>query len=308
MNFNLIIIMYDLAIIWAWSAWLPAWIYASRYKIKNVIIGEMFGWALTQSHLVANYPWYEAISWKELMDKFLEHARASWSEILNEKAINISIKNDLFEITLSSWNIIQTKKVIVAIGNKYRKLWLPEEENYIWKWVSYCATCDGMFFRNREVAIVWWGNTALTEALYLSEICKKVYIIHRKNSFRAENVLIETAKKHENIEFVMESNVTKINWWLFLESVELNSSKVINVDGLFVAIGNEPDTRILDELSVKLDEEGYIIVDARQETNISWLYAAWDITTNSNKFKQTLISAAEWALSAASVHEDLLKS
>lgn len=299
--------MYDLAIIWTWSAWLPAWIYASRYKIKNIIIGEMLGWALTQSHLVENYPWYEHISGKDLMDKFLEHARNSWSEILNDKVIKIIRKEDKFELTTVGWKEIMAKKILIAIGNKYRRLGLEEEQEFIWRWVSYCATCDGMFFRWREVAIVWWWNTALTEAIYLAEICSKVNIIHRKNEFRAEKVLVETAKKHSNIEFFMENEVKKINWWFYLEWLELSSWKNLKVDWLFVAIWNEPDTSLLDWFDVKLDEEWYIIVDSRQATSISWIYAAWDITTNSNKFKQTLISAAEWALAAASIHEDIIK-
>lgn len=300
--------MYDLAIIWAWSAGLPAGIYASRYKIKNVIIGELLGGALTQSHLVENYPWVQHISGKALMDNFLIHASESGSEILHDRVSKITKKEVWFGLSTVASKEILAKYVLVAIGNKYRCLGLEEEKSYIGRGVSYCATCDGMFFRGREVAVVWGGNTALTEALFLAEICSKVHIIHRKDSFRAEKVLVESATHHSNIVFHMDSTVEKIEWEMYLENLKLNWWRDLRVDWLFVAIGNEPDTSLVDKLWVKLDEEWYIIVDARQETSVKWIYAAGDITTNSNKFKQTLISAAEWALSISSIHEDILKA
>lgn len=299
--------MYDLVIIWAWSAWLPASIYASRYKIKNLVIWELLWGALTQSHLVENYPWYEHISWRDLMDKFLSHAKESGWEVIWDRVSSISKNDKIFKLQTIWWNVFESKAILIAIWNKYRCLWLSEEKDFIWRWVSYCATCDGMFFKWRDVAIVWWWNTALTEALYLSEICNKVYIIHRKSDFRAEKVLVETAKKHKNIEFVMSSEVKKISGWFYLEEVELSTWDKLKIDWLFIAIWNEPDTSLFDDLWVKTDDEWYIIVDERQKTNVDFVYAAWDITTNSNKFKQTLISAAEWALAAASIHEDLMK-
>ncbi|MDD2566024.1 MAG: FAD-dependent oxidoreductase [Candidatus Gracilibacteria bacterium] len=299
--------MYDLAIIGAGSAGLPAGIYASRYKIKNIIIGEMLGGALTQSHLVENYPGFEHISGKELMDKFLVHARESGSEVLNDRVSRLEKTDKGFELSTSSGKEIFAKKILIAIGNKYRCLGLEEEAGFIGRGVSYCATCDGMFFKGREVAIVGGGNTALTEALYLSEICSKVHVIHRKPDFRAEKVLIDTASKHENIIFHMNEKVEKIGGGFYLENILLSSGKELKVDGLFVAIGNEPDTSLFTRIGIELDEEGYIVVDKRQQTSIPGIYAAGDITTNSNKFKQTLISAAEGALAASSIHEDLIK-
>ncbi len=299
--------MYDLAIIWAWSAWFPAGIYASRYKVKNIIIWELLWWALTQSHLVENYPWYRHISWRDLMNEFQAHAEESWSEILNDRVIEIKKSWDLFRLLTSNRQEIEAKKILVAIWNKYRCLWIKEEKEFIWRWVSYCATCDWMFFKWRDVVVVWWGNTALTETLFLAEICNKVHIVHRRGEFRAENVLIESAKKHENIVFHLGKNVSKIEGGFYIEDIILDDWSKIKADWLFVAIWNEPDTTLLNWLWVVLDEEWYIVVDKRQQTNIDWIYAAWDITTNSNKFKQTLISAAEGALAAASIHEDLLK-
>lgn len=299
--------MYDLAIIWAWSAGLPAWIYASRYKVKNIIIWEMLGWALTQSHLVENYPGFPHISGTALMDNFLNHAKESWSEILHDRVAIIHKEWDKFILTTIWWKEIKANYVLIAIGNRYRCLWLEEEKSFIWRWVSYCATCDGMFFKWREVAVVGWWNTALTEALFLSEICSKVHIIHRREEFRAEKILMQRAHSKENIVFHTNAKVEKIEWWFYLENIKLSSWIDLKVDWIFVAIGNEPDTSLFNNLGIELDSEWYIKVDKRQKTSVDWLYAAWDITTNSNKFKQTLISAAEWALAAASIHEDIIK-
>jgi thioredoxin reductase (NADPH) len=282
--------MYDLIIIWTWSAWLPAWMYASRYKIKNLIIGAMPGWALATSHKVENYPWIISSSGWEIMSNFKKHAEVSWSEILQETVIELDKKDRFFYVKTSSWKEFKSKFVIFATWNNYKKLWFKNENEFLGKWVSYCATCDGMFFKNMNVIIVWGWNTALTEALYLSEICKKVYLVHRKDTFRAEDIWVEQVKSKENIELILNEEVEEVNWDFFMEKAILKSWKVLNADWI-----------------LEKDKEWCLVVDKRQETSLKWLYAAWDVTTNSNKFRQTIMSAAEGCLSANSIHEDLLK-
>lgn len=299
--------MYDLIIIWTWSAWLPAWMYASRYKIKNLIIWWLPWWALATSHKVENYPWIISAPWKEIMDTFKEHAEKSWSEILQEMVSEVKKHEDHFHVTTSSWKEFKAKFVMLATGNQYRHLWFEWEDEFLWKWVSYCATCDGMFFKDRDVVIVWWWNTALTEALYLADICKKVYIVHRKDTFRAEDIWIDQVKARNNIELVLKEEVEKIEWKMFMESVTLKSWKTLNADWIFVAIGSDADTSLIDHLSPEKDSDWCLIVDKRQKTSVEWLYAAGDVTTNSNKFKQTIMSAAEWCLAANSIHEDMLR-
>ncbi len=300
--------MYDLIIIWSGSAGLPAWMYASRYKLKNVVIGGQPGWALATSHKVENYPWVLSAPGKEIMDNFAEHAKVSGSELLQDFVSDIEKTDQDFCVKTVSGKELKSHYLILATGNKYRHLWVPWEEEFLWKWVSYCATCDGMFFKDREVVIVGGGNTALTEALYLADICKKVYLVHRKNTFRAETIWVDQAHKRDNIEMVLEEEVAQIDWSMFVEKIELKSGKIIQADGIFVAIGSDPDTKLVSHLNPEMDDEGCLIVDARQETSIKWLYAAWDVSTNSNKFKQTIMSAAEWCLAANSVHEDKLRS
>lgn len=298
--------MYDVIIVWAWSAGYPAGMYASRYKLKNLIIWGQPGWALATSHNVENYPGTISAPGKEIMDKFKLHAEKTWSEFLQEMVNEVTKHEDHFHIVTSSWKEFKAKKIIIATWNNYKHLWSKWEREFLGKWVSYCATCDWMFFKWRDIVIVGWWNTALTEALYLAEICNKVYLVHRKDTFRAETSWVEKVKKTANIELVLNEEVEEITWSLFVEEIILKSGKVLKADWIFVAIWSVPNTKVVDNLNPEKDSEWCLVVDKRQQTSVAWLYAAWDITTNSNKFKQTIMSAAEWCLAANSVHEDFL--
>lgn len=298
----------DLIIIWAWSAWYPAWMYASRYNIKNIIIWAQPWGALATSHKVENWPWTISASGKEIMDDFRQHAITSWSEVLNELITSLDKVWDIFIIKTSSWKEFSSKYVIIATWNSHKHLWCIWEEEFLWKWVSYCATCDWNFFKNMTVVVAWWWNTALTESLYLSDLCKKVYIVHRRDTFRAEDTWVEQAKKRENIEFVLNEEIEEIAWNFYVEEIKLKSWRILKAEWIFIAVGTNPNIDIVSKLNPLKDEEWCLVVDKRQQTSISWLYAAWDVTTNSNKFKQTIMSAAEWCLAANSVHEDILKN
>ena len=301
--------MYDVIIIWAWSAGYPAGMYSSRYWMKNLIIWAMPWWALATSHKVENYPWILSAPWKEIMDNFKKHAENAGSEIITENVEKVEKKGDIFCITTSSKKEYEAKYVIIATGNNHRKLWVVWEKEFLGKWVSYCATCDWMFFKWVDIVLAWGGNTALTEALYLSDIVNKVYLVHRKDTFRAEDSWVEQAKKKENIEFVLNEEISEIKWGFSgMEEVVLKSGKILKAEWIFIAIWTLPNVWIVSELNLEKDKEWCLVVDSRQETSLKWLYAAWDVTTNSNKFKQTIMSAAEWCLAADSIHEDLLKS
>lgn len=300
--------MYDLIIIGAGSAGLPAGMYASRYKLRNCIIGAMPGGALATSHKVENYPGTLSASGREIMDRFTEHAVSAGSELIQDEVIDVTKTGNIFRVKTSSGKMLESKAVLLAIGNKYKKLWAPGEEKFLGAWVSYCATCDGMFFRNRTIALVGGGNTAITEALYLSEICKEVHILVRWKEFKAETVWIDQIAKHTNIQVHFETAVVSIEGWFGVEKLIMTSGSELAVDGIFVAIGNQPNTSIIDAFNPEKDSAGYIVVDARQQTSVPGLYAAGDITTASHKFQQTIMSAAEGCLAAHSIHEDLLKS
>ncbi len=298
--------MYDVIIIWAWSAGLTAWLYASRYWMSNVIIWELLWWALTYAHKVENFPWFENISWFDIMDKLLNQAKNFWSEIIQDKIVDITKIDNYFLVKTSFQKEFQTKTILIAIWNKHRKLWVLWEDELIWKWVSYCATCDWMFFRNKEVALVWWWDSALSEALYLSTICSKIYLIHRRDSFKAAKSWVEQVESKENIKILKNTKITEIKWKENVEWVVLDNWDLLKLDWVFIDIWNEPDTKIFDKFNLLLDEDWYIIVDKTQKTSIDWIWAAWDITTNSNKFKQSIVAASEWAVAINNIYEKLL--
>ena len=301
--------MYDLIIIGAGSAGLPAGMYASRYKLKNIIIGEMPGGALSTSHCVENFPGVLSAPGAEIMDNFKKHAEHAGSEILQDRVEVVSkIGENHFSVSTMGGKNFDAKRILLATGNTYKMLGIPGEKEFYGQGVSYCATCDGNFYKNLTVGVVGAGNTAITEALYLAEIAKEVHIFVRGDVIRAENIWTEKANNTSNIIFHMNTQVTEVQGNMMgVTGVILNTGENLTLDGLFVAIGSTPITNIVDNLSPQKDGEWCLIVDQRQETTIPGLYAAGDVTTNSNKFRQTIMSAAEGCLAANSIHEDILK-
>ena len=301
--------MYDLIIIGAGSAGLPAGMYASRYKLKNIIIGEMPGGALSTSHCVENFPGVLSAPGAEIMDNFKKHAENAGSEILQDSVEVVSkIGENHFSVSTMGGKNFDAKRILLATGNTYKMLGIPGEKEFYGQGVSYCATCDGNFYKNLTVGVVGAGNTAITEALYLAEIAKEVHIFVRGNVIRAENIWTEKANNKSNIIFHMNTQVTEVQGNMMgVTGVILNTGENLTLDGLFVAIGSTPITHIVDNLSPQKDGEWCLVVDQRQETTIPGLYAAGDVTTNSNKFRQTIMSAAEGCLAANSIHEDILK-
>ena len=301
--------MYDLIIIGAGSAGLPAGMYASRYKLKNIIIGEMPGGALSTSHCVENFPGVLSVPGAEIMNNFKKHAENAGSEILQDRVEVVSkIGENHFSVSTMGGKNFEAKRILLATGNTYKMLGIPGEKEFYGQGVSYCATCDGNFYKNLTVGVVGAGNTAITEALYLAEIAKEVHIFVRGDVIRAENIWTEKAKNTPNIIFHMNTQVTEVQGSMMgVTGVILNTGENLALDGLFVAIGSTPITNIVDNLSPQKDGEWCLVVDQRQETTIPGLYAAGDVTTNSNKFRQTIMSAAEGCLAANSIHEDILK-
>ena len=300
---------HDLIIIGAWSAGLPAGMYASRYKIDNIIIGELPGGALATSHCVENWPGVLSAPGGEIMDDFLKHAEAAGSTLIQDRVEIVSkVGEDRFEIKTQKWDTYEAKRVILATGNEYKKLGIPGEMDFYGQGVSYCATCDGNFYKWLTVAVIGAGNTAITEALYLADICAHVHILVRGDRSRAEDIWIDKANARENITFHYATQASSVEGSMMgVTGLKLTNGEILPLDGVFVAIGSSPYTKIVDDMNPEKDAEGCLIVDKRQETSVKWLYAAGDVTTNSNKFRQTIMSAAEWCLAANSIHEDILR-
>ena len=281
--------------------------YASRYKLTNLVIGELPGGALATSHQVENWPGVLSASGKTIMDTFAEHARHFGSEILQDRVASIEGTDGNFTVTTLSSKEFTAKKILLGTGNKYRRLGVEGEERLIGAGVSYCATCDGNFFKNKVVAMVGGGDAAITEALYLADLCAHVHILVRGDKLRAEDIWVEQIKKRENVTLHFNTQVREVVGEWNVESLSLVDGSSLPVQGVFIAVGSDPDTKLLDHLAPAKDASGCIVVDKRQATSIPGVYAAGDVTTNSNKFKQTIMSAAEGCLAANSIHEDILK-
>ncbi|MBA3063946.1 FAD-binding protein [Candidatus Woesearchaeota archaeon] len=295
--------IYDLIIIGAGPAGLSAAIYASKYKLNTLVIGEELGGTATHAYKVENYPGFRSIPGIELMNKFKEQVKGL-AGIKNEEIIKLEKKGN-FIITTSK-GTYQSNALIFAAGTKRKALNIKGENEFLNKGVSYCATCDAAFFKNNVVGVVGGNDAAAMSALLLAEYAKKVFIIYRKEKIRAEPLRVRQLEKSKKITIINNTNVIAVNGDKMMSSVtldrEFNHSKELNLSGLFIEIGSIPSTVLTEKLGIKLDEEGYIIVDPAQKTNADGFYAAGDITTGSNKFGQIITAASEGAVAAHSVY------
>lgn len=304
---------YPLIIIGTWSAGLPAGMYTSRYGIQNLIIGAQPGGALATSHCVENYPGTLSESGGDIMKKFEEHAKVSGSEITYDTVISIQSAKDKvqnngsFIITTARKEEYTCDYLIYATGNAYRHLDIPGEDRLLGAGVSYCATCDGNFFRGRDIIVVGGGDSAFTEALYLAHLCKSVKILVRKDKPKAEQIWVDKVMQETNMEIIFNTELAEINGQFGVESVTTTDKRVIPTQWVFVAVGSVPSIDLIKDLWVQTDEEWCIVVDAHQKSSNDHLYAAGDVTTNSAKFRQTIMSAAEGCLAAHSIHEAMLR-
>ena len=299
--------MYDLIIIGGGPAAMSAAIYAARYRLKTMMLASMLGGAILEAHDVQNYPGFKKISGMELMKNMGEQARFQGVEIINEDVENIAPADNAFRIN----DKYESKAVLLAVGTKRRKLKIPGEAEYIGKGVSYCATCDAAFFKDKVVGVVGGSNSAAMAAQLLAEHSKKVYIIYRQSYMRAEPVRVEDLEKNDKVEFIYDTNVSEVKGSKLMEKVildkEYNGSRELDLDGLFIEIGSVPSTALAELLGVELDERSLIKVDQGQRTNIKGVYAAGDITTNSNKFRQIVTAVSEGAIAAQSAYMDIKK-
>ncbi|MBP7773611.1 FAD-dependent oxidoreductase [Candidatus Gracilibacteria bacterium] len=299
---------YPLIIIGTGSAGLPAGMYASRYGIRNLIIGAQPGGALATSHCVENYPGTLSESGGDIMKRFEEHAKVSGSEVSYDTVVAIEeLPEKILQVTTARKEVYTCDFIIYATGNAYRHLDVPGEDRLLGAGVSYCATCDGNFFRNKDVIVVGGGDSSFTEALYLAHLCKTVKILVRKDKPKAEEIWVKKVQEEPNMEIIYNTEVAEINGQFMIESVTTKDGRVIPTQGIFIAVGSVPSIALIQNLGIEIDEEGCIKIDQHQKSTHERIYAAGDVTTGSAKFRQTIMSAAEGCLAAHSVHEAMLK-
>jgi thioredoxin reductase (NADPH) len=301
--------MYDILIIGAGPAGLSASIYASRFGLKNVIIGAVTGGLASTSHEIGNWPGTIKIPGFELSEQMVDHVKSYGATIIERIATSIKKIDGGFEISIANHEPIQGKALLLALGTHHRHLGVPGESELVGKGVSYCATCDGFFYKNKTVAVVGGHDSAAGAAVYLGDIAKKVYIIYRKEPLHAEAFWLKAIAENPKIETIFNTHVTKINGDAKLKSVtldrEIEGSTELPIDGLFIEVGSEPNVQLVRELGVAVDDGGFVIINQDGTTNVDGIWAAGDSTTGSNKFRQIVTAAAEGAIAAASIQKYL---
>ena len=288
--------MYDIIIVGAGPAGLTAALYARRAN-KSVLVFEAkaYGGQIVNAHLVENYPGFKSISGYDLATNMYDQAVSLGAEVKFEMVKKITKDKEV----ITDNGTYKAKAIILATGAENRRLNLPEEVDYIGRGVSYCATCDGNFYRGKDVAIVGGGNTALEDALYLSNICNKVYLIHRRDSFRGEDKYVEQITLSDNIELILNSNVVDLIGEEHLEKITVKNKedeeRTLDVSGLFIAVGQQPKNELFADV-IELDEKGYIKAHDEIYTTCPGIYVAGD--TRDKELKQLTTAVADGSLAA----------
>ena len=303
--------IYDVIIAGQGAAAYSAALYAARYQIDSLVMGEMFGGETAIGGLIENYPGHPEIDGFDLMMKFREQVEKYDVPIIDDKVTDIEKEGDSWKITTAQNTNYYSSTVIWAIGRERRKLNLNHEEEWIGRGVSYCSTCDAPLHRDNVVAVVGGGSAAVEGALLLSRYAEKVYIVYRRDKFtRPEPVNVDRLHNTSNIDQVMNTNVVTLKGEKDLTGIVLDKehygSKELELDGLFIEIGADPRVDTPKKLGVSLNDMDEIKVDKHMTTNIQGFFAAGDVTDGSGNLKQTVTAAAQGAIAATTAYEEVI--
>lgn len=294
--------IYDVIIIGGGPAGLTAGMYAKRAALHAVLIERgVFGGQVAITKGVENYPGFVDIGGFELCEKFLEHARSYDLEILQKEVVATEPGVPYHSVRLEDGTVLQAHAVILAAGGTAKKLNAPGEIENFGKGVSYCATCDGFFFRGKTVAVIGGGDTALEDALYLAKITEKVYLIHRRDAFRGSRILQQRVFAEPKIEIIFDSVATSINadasgvCGLSLKNRKTDADRDITVEGVFIFVGFAPNNQLV-PAGIQLNTSGYVITDEKCETSIPGIFAVGDLR---QKYANQIVLAAADGCTAA---------
>jgi len=301
---------FDLIIVGSGPAGLTASIYASRYQLKNVVIGKVLGGTITLAHKVENFPGFKAISGLELAQKMGEQVKGLGTEIIIDEVEKITKADSGFQIFAQSGKQFESQALIVATGTERRKLDIPGEEKYLSRGVSYCTTCDIPFFRDKVVALIGGSNGAVSGAVHAAAFAQKVYIIYRRDQLRAEPAWVEQALANEKIEVIYSTNIMEIQGDKSkVTGVKLDKpyqgKGVLATDGVFIEIGGVPVSNLLQTLGVQVSKAGFVDVDKVMKTNVTGLFVAGDFTDESQVLQQAILACAQGAIAAFSAFKYL---
>ncbi len=297
---------YDIVIAGAGPAGLTAGIYAGREGLKAVILEKALkGGMGNVAPLVLNFPGFKSITGLELLKRIGDHA-SGYMDIKESEEIQEVEKKDGKIMVTTNKNEYAAKSFIISTGTKYRELGVPGEQEFIGKGISYCSICDGMFFRGKDVLVVGGGNSAAEHALHLKDIGCNVKLVHRRDELRAQKYLQDKIKK-EGIPIIWNSVIKEIKGDTLLKSVVIydrvrDVEEELDVNGMFIAVGEIPSSQLAGQIGVEIDRGGYIITDKDQKTNVPHVYAAGDVTGG---LKQIIVACSEGAVAAESAYNDI---
>ena len=298
--------IYDLIIVGSGPAGLAAAIYAQRARLSTLVLEKeyMSGGQVVNTYEVDNYPGLPEIGGFELGMKFREHAEKLGANFVNIEVRHIGLEDEgRIKVIYTDREEYRARTLVLAMGAKHRMLGLPGEKRLAGMGISYCATCDGAFFKGRTTAVVGGGDVAVEDALFLARGCSKVYLIHRRDELRAAAVLQEQLKKCENVEFIWNSEISGIEGDDHLECLRLvdkqtGEERMLDADGLFIAVGTVPNTAFITNL-LQLDENGYIVAGEDGKTNVPGIFAAGDVRTK--QLRQIVTAVSDGANAITSV-------
>ena len=297
---------YDIIIIGAGPAGLSAAVYAKRAGFSTLVLDKspVSGGQVLSTYEVDNYLGIPGVTGMELGEKFKNHAVSAGAEFVCANVLSVDAEGET-KVVHTDKEDYEAAAVIFAVGAHHAKLGVKGEEELTGMGVSYCATCDGAFFKNRKVAVVGGGDVAIEDAIFLARGCEKVYVIHRRDTFRAAHSLVDKAREMPNIEFVIDTTVTEICGEDMVEKLVLSNVKTkeqteLEVNGIFIAVGIVPDTELLQGV-VQMDEKGYILSDELGNTSVPGIFAAGDC--KKKRLRQVITAVADGANAVTGVEE-----
>ena len=297
--------IYDIITIGGGPAAFTAGIYARRAGLTVLMLEKNIpGGAVAITSEVCNYPGFEKIEGPDLANRMFEHAVNLGVEAVFEEVTSTDF-SDKIKVVKTFAGTYKARVVIICLGAATRKLSAEGEKAFIGKGISYCATCDGNLYKDKTVAVVGGGNSALEDAVYMSNIASKVYLIHRRDEFRGDDILVKQVKSQPNIELVLCSKVNKVEGKerlenIIVENIPNKTLSSLKVDGLFVSIGRGPDTEVIDK-AVACNENGYILSDEKMKTNVDGVYVAGDI--RNTPLRQIVTACSDGAIAATAAFQ-----
>jgi len=301
--------IYDLIILGSGPAGVSAAIYAERYNLKSIMVGELFGGTVMYPHKITNFTSYPEISGIELINNMKKHIDSMNYKVIEDQIVKVEKKDDIFNVYLRNGLILNGKNILIALGTFRRKLNAKGEDQFVGKGVHYCAICDAVFYKNKDVVVVGSGDGASMAVLLLASTSRKVYQIIRSEALKTAPDTIEKLDKLSNYVLINNNEISEIVGDNFVNKIvlkeEFNGSKEIDVNGVFIEIGGAPNSAIINDLKVEVDNQGFIQVDNFLRTNVEGVWAAGDITNIHGDFKQIINACSQGAVAAHDVYKKL---